>query len=60
MELLKKSGTDIKIPEFMDIQIYEGRVVISDYSKNDDRNLVLALMGATGINPEVHNESWCG
>jgi hypothetical protein len=58
--LLKGSGTEVKIPEFMGIIIHEGRVVISDYSKNDDRNPVLAILGAVGIKPEVHTESWCG
>ena len=58
--MLKGRGTEVKIPEFMGILIHEGRVVISDYSKDDDRNPVLAILGAAGIKPEVHTESWCG
>jgi len=44
----------------MGVIIHEGRVVISDYSKNDDRTSVLAILGAVGIEPKVQTESWCG
>lgn len=60
MALLKARGVEVKISEFMGIQIHEGRMVISDYSKDDDRHFVLAILGAAGIEPEVHTESWCG
>ena len=59
-ELLRGSGTEVKVPEFMGVIIHEGRVVISDYSKNDDRTSVLAILGAVGIEPKVQTESWCG
>ena len=47
-------------PDFVGIQIHGGRIVISDYSENDDRNPVLAILGALGLEPEVQTESWCG
>ena len=47
-------------PDFVDIHIHGGRIVISDYSENDDRNPVLAFLGALGLEPKVQTESWCG
>jgi hypothetical protein len=47
-------------PDFVGIYIHGGRIVISDYSENDDRNPVLAIIGALGLEPEVQTESWCG
>jgi hypothetical protein len=47
-------------PDFVGIHIHGGRIVISDYSENDDRNPVLAILGALGLEPKVQTESWCG
>jgi hypothetical protein len=47
-------------PEFVGIHIHGGRIVISDYSENNDRNPVLAILGVLGLEPEVQTESWCG
>lgn len=72
--LRKENGTDNKTsaftkvmvdkstgrPDFVGIHIHGGRMVISDYSENDDRNPVLATLGALGLEPEVQTESWCG
>jgi hypothetical protein len=49
-----------KASDFVGIHIHEGRIIISDYSENDDRNPVLAILGALGLEPEVETESWCG
>ena len=58
--LRKENGTDNKAPDFVGIHIHGGRIVISDYSENDDRNPVLAILGALGLEPKVQTESWCG
>jgi hypothetical protein len=68
--LRKENGTDNKAPalakastgrpDFVGIHIHGGRIVISDYSENDDRNPVLAILGALGLEPNVQTESWCG
>ena len=47
-------------PDFVGIHIHGGRIVISDYSEKDDRNIVLAILGALGLEPKVETESWCG
>jgi hypothetical protein len=44
----------------MGIHIHGGRLVISDYSHDDDRNPLLTLLGAVGIKPDIQCESWCG
>lgn len=55
------SGAEAKMPpDYMEILIFDGRVVIHDYSKNDDRELVLVLLGAFGIKTENVSEGWCG
>lgn len=53
---------DIKAraPEFVSARIIGGHMVISDYSRDDDRDTVLALMAACGVESEAHSESWCG
>ena len=68
--LRKENGTDNNAPafakaltgspDFVGIQIHGGRIVISDYSENNDRNPVLAILGALGLEPNVQTESWCG
>lgn len=60
MELLKGRKPDIVATQFMGVHIHQGRVVISDYSHEDDYNLALAFMGAIGLKPDVQTESWCG
>ena len=47
-------------PDFVGIHIHGGRILISDYSENDDRNPVLAILGALGLEPKMETESWCG
>jgi len=54
----KESGAEA--PEFMNVLVHEGRVVITDYSHTDEYNTVLALFGAVGLPPTVTTESWCG
>lgn len=44
----------------MSVQVFGGHATISDYSRADDYKLVLALLGATGLKPDVSCESWCG
>jgi hypothetical protein len=46
--------------DFVGIQIHGGRIVISDYSENNDRNPILAILGAIGLETKVQTESWCG
>ena len=58
MEPRKESKS--KAPQFIGVNISGGRVVISDYSTNDDRNKLLVLMAALGVSLEAINESWCG
>ena len=58
--MLRGRKAEVKIPEFMGVKIHEGRIVISDYSQNDDRNPVLAVLGAAGIDLSGLTESWCG
>jgi len=60
MALPREKEVGVNISRLMVVQIHEGRVVISDYSRNDDRNTVLAFLGAVGVQPEVHTESLCG
>jgi hypothetical protein len=58
--LRREKGTDNKSTDFVGIHIHGGRIVISDYSEKDDRNTVLAILGALGLEPKVETESWCG
>ena len=58
MELRKESG--IKMYRSIEVSIDRGKVIISDYSHNNDRDKLLALMVALGVSPEKINESWCG
>ena len=60
--LLKETGSNDKhgARQYMGIQVIGSHVTISDYSHDDDYKLVLALLGAAGIEPDVSCESWCG
>ena len=58
MELRKEK--EIKRPQSIEVSISKGRVVISYYSTNNDRNSLLTLMAALGVSPDAISESWCG
>lgn len=60
MEPAKEKEPATKAPETISLQIRGGRIVISDYSRNNDYKPLLALFGIIGIKPEVKTESWCG
>lgn len=50
-----------KIPiESLLISIDGSRVVISDYSQNDDRAALVAFLESLGIKVNIQTESWCG
>jgi len=46
--------------EYIGISVSGNRLIISDYSHDDDYKLVLALLSVIGVEPDVSCESWCG
>jgi hypothetical protein len=44
----------------MVINIVGDQVEITDYTSNDERRQVLALLSLLGVKPTDVNESWCG
>ena len=49
-----------KRPDFLGILIVGNQVQISDYSKKEDYQVLLVLLRAMGLQPQVTVESWCG
>jgi len=46
--------------EFINVLIHEGRIVIADYTENNDRKGMLVGLNAAGIDTTIQTESWCG
>ena len=63
---LNESATNLaaaplkKRASYLTIQILGTDITISDYSTDDDRKKLLALLSACGVQPTDVNESWCG
>jgi len=55
-----KSNKRRRRVETMVINIVGDQVEITDYTSNDERRQVLALLSLLGVKPTDVNESWCG
>lgn len=54
------SKTTHKPIESLMIRIDDGRVVVFDYSQNDERRDLIVFLEAMGFKVNIQTESWCG
>lgn len=54
---LKKSS---KPKKYMVITSSKGRIVVEDYSNQDDRHELRRLLKKAGVKTKVEFDSWCG